>query len=103
MDLAALFPERGEIRRDYDLDDEPERGIIAGLPTLARALERVAARIGPVYRQCDATALRLQKRHRQLATVCAVLGSSVVVFAILQLTFASLETLDAGSRLRWIV
>jgi ryanodine receptor 2 len=72
----------------FDMDDGPEiASLPAGdLPVLRAALEELQARVFPAWLNEDATAMKKQRRHAQIAACAIWPGILAVLFAILQLT-----------------
>ena len=81
---------------DFDMNDEPElaSGKMDAFPTLRRAIKAFHDDLTPLWRQRDAAAKEIQKRHRRVARWAIVPGVLAIVLAIVQLALSGkgLET-----------
>lgn len=70
---------------DFDMNDAPDGELLAAFPQFAAALDWLAESVTTPWREADAQALISQARHRLVARVAIVSGTSAVAFAVIQL------------------
>ncbi len=75
---AVTTDEKHPRRGDFDLDDTPELPLLASWPRLREALL-------PWWRAADQSANQNQARHRTLARITIIGGTSAIVLAVLQM------------------
>lgn len=82
LSSQVKLPDR---RADFDMNDEPEAGVLTPFPGLKSALDWLEANLGERWRTADREALDCQKYHRRVARAAIAAGTGAIVCAITQL------------------
>lgn len=72
-------------RRDFDMDDGPDREVLAQFPVLLEALDWLHEKVGAPWRAADLAALANRSTHGKFTQVAVFFGTAAIVLAIVQL------------------